>query len=166
MTINKETISRLTCQLIFSLSIIFTSSLCFAGIYKWVDEQGNTHYGQQRPKGAPVQKMDVQMHAPRDASSYKQPGQKDPDADPENPEDPDAKNKATDAEKNKEPPESAAAKKNRLAACAQARKKLTTMQNAGRVRSRDKDGNIKYLSEEQKSAQMKTTRDLIAKRCK
>lgn len=166
MTIYKEALNKLTFLLISGLSIIFASSFCYAGIYKWVDDQGNTHYSQQKPANAPVLKMDVNMHAPRDASSYKRPGANDPEADPENPDDPEAKNKAAEAEKPKEPAETAAQKKQRLAACAQARKSLATMQNSGRVRSKDKDGNISYLSDEQKSAQIKTKRDLIAKRCK
>lgn len=173
MTINKKTPLRLITQLIIGLSVVFSSSLCFAGIYKWVDEQGNTHYGQQRPSNTSVKKMDVQMHAPGDDSSYKRPGQKDPEDDPDNPKDPDAPDeeaKKADEKKAEKPPEkpaeSAAEKKNRLAACAQARKSLATMQAAGRVRSKDKDGNINYLSDEQKNSRMKTTRDLIAKRCK
>lgn len=173
MKININTPLKLISQLIIGLSVVFSSSLCFAGIYKWVDEQGKTHYGQQRPSNTSVEKMDVQMHAPNDDSSYNRPGQKKTDEDPENPDDPntpDSEDKEADEKKAEKPPEkppeSAAAKKQRLAACAQARKTLATMQAAGRVRSKDKDGNINYLSDKQKNSRIKTTRDLITKRCK
>ena len=145
-------------QLLLSTAIMLFSGVSIAAIYKWVDEQGNVHYGQQRPADTSVEKMNVQMHAPRDASSYKKPGQKDAEENTDE--------AASNENKPEKAAESAADKKHRMAACAQARKKLSTMQAAGRVRGKDKDGNITYLSDEQKNAQMKSTRDLIAKHCK
>lgn len=160
MTRNNETSNRLAIQLAFGLSIILSSSLCFAGIYKWTDEQGNVHYGQEKPMNKSAEKMNVQMHAPRDASSYKRPGAKDDSKTPE------TEKKDETAEKQKKAPETAAEKKRRLAACAQARKNLATMKSSGRVRSKDKDGNTSYLSDEQKQARMKSTQDLVTKHCK
>jgi len=160
MTIYNETLIKQTFRLTFGLVIIFSSSLCMAGIYKWVDEQGNVHYGQQKPVDKSVKKMDVQMHAPRDTSSYNRPGNKTGE---EGAEDPNAEQAEEKPEKK---PETAAEKKRRLAACAQARKNLATMQASGQIRSKDKDGNVGYLSEPEKQARIKSTRDLVSKHCK
>ena len=159
-----ETLIKQTFRLALGLSFILSSSLCLAGVYKWVDEQGNVHYGQQKPIDQSVKKMDVQMHAPRDTSSYKRAGSKNEEG-VEGEQDPEAKNKETE-EKPKKKPETAAEKKRRLAACAQARKNLATMQSSGQIRSKDKDGNVGYLSDEQKQARIKSTRDLVSKHCK
>lgn len=161
MTLYNETLIKQTFRLAFGLAILFSSSLCMAGVYKWVDDQGNVHYGQQKPIDQSVKKMDVQMHAPRDTSSYNRAGSKNEEGEV----DPDAKDKETEEEPKKKP-ETAAEKKRRLAACAQARNNLATMQASGQIRSKDKDGNVGYLSEPQKQARIKSTRDLVSKHCK
>ena len=147
---------------LFFLATIFISNYCYSGVYKWVDDQGNIHYGQQRPGNIQAERMNLQNYAPEDTSSYKRPGSK---ADAENNNAPadDNKNKTSDTEKK---PESKADKKRRMAACAQAKKGLSNMQSSGRVRSKGKDGSINYLSEKQKAAKMKQSRDLISKHCK
>lgn len=137
-----------------------SSGIC--NIYKWVDDQGNVHYGQQQPANATSEKMDIQRHAPQDTSTYKRPSlnKQDPQAEEKN---------ADEAEANdeeKKQPKTAAEKKKHNEACAQARQQLSTMQSIGRIRSKDKDGNISYLSQPQKEARMKQLRDLISRQCK
>lgn len=164
MMINREIMSKLTSRLTLLSILIFNSSTSLAGIYKWVDEEGNVHYGQQRPANSPSEKMQVQQHAPRDVSSYNRPGSKQTSEQTDKTGDTEEKpDETTEPEKK---PETAAEKKRRLAACAQARKGLTTMESIGRVRSKDKDGNTAYLSQKQKEAKMKQSRDLISKHCK
>lgn len=176
MLINKQTnSSSLITQIHLSsdlrlalpgMLIVMLLALCNtsqAGIYKWVDENGKVHYGQQRPTDAAAEKMQVDQYAPQDKSSYKRPGL-DKDA------------KGTDSNEQNQTPEtegkdtpkteSAAEKKRRKAACAQARQQLTQMAAKGRVRSKDKDGNLVYMSQEQKEARMKKMRDAIKKSCK
>jgi len=140
---------------------LFISNYCYAGIYKWVDEQGNVHYGQQRPADSQSERLNIQHHAPSDVSSYKRPGSKEEnkDGNTEN------KDKAADANEEKKP-ETAEEKKRRLNACSQAKKNLSTMESIGRIKSKDKDGNASYLSQQQKEAKMKQSRDLISKHCK
>jgi hypothetical protein len=79
----------------------------------------------------------------------------------------DDENKPADepAAQEEKKPETRAEKKQRLEACARARKSLTTMKSVGRIRSKDADGNYTYLSQQQKEAQMKQARDLIKKLC-
>jgi len=150
---------------LFFLAIIFISNYCYSGVYKWVDEQGNVHYSQQRPSNVQAERMNVQNYAPEDTSSYKRPGSK-TDAEDNKAQTADDKNKTSDTETPEKKPESKADKKRRLAACAQARKNLATMQSVGRIRSKDKDGNASYISQQQKEAKMQQSRDLISKYCK
>lgn len=128
-----------------------------AEIYKWVDAEGNVHYAQQRPNDADAEKLDIQQeptttfrsgtNKPVKAEETAQDGKQQP---------------AVEEEKKAETP---AEKKQRLAACAKARKALTTMKSIGRIRSKDADGNYSYLSQQQKEAKMKQARDLIKKYC-
>ncbi len=132
-----------------------------ANIYKWVDEQGNVHYSQQKPNNTASEKMKVQNRTPQSSSSYNRPGTDSEKNNTGDKQPPDDKKQGKDKK-----PETAAEKKRRMAACEQARKQLTTMQSIGRIRSRDKDGNTTYMSQEQKEQRMKKIRESISKTCK
>jgi len=135
-----------------------------AGIYKWVDEAGVVHYGQQRPNNTASKSMNVQLKAPVDTSTYSRSSNKlNNTGKPAN----NTANKAPgDNTEPKKKKETKAEKKRRLAACVDARNNLATMQSIGRIRSKDKDGNTSYLSQKQKEEKMKKTQDLINKHCK
>lgn len=132
-----------------------------AEIYKWVDAEGNVHYAQQRPSDANAEKLDIQQEPTTtfgtgkkqavESEAAAQDGEQKPTEEP-----------AAKEEKKVETP---AEKKQRLEACANARKSLATMESIGRIRSKDAEGNYSYLSQQQKEAQMKQARDLIKKTC-
>ncbi|VAW60658.1 hypothetical protein MNBD_GAMMA10-2905 [hydrothermal vent metagenome] len=150
------------------LSALLCSTLSYAGIYKWTDEQGNVHYGEQRPTTSKAEKIDVQRYAPEDTSTYSRPGTEGGD---KNATGKPAANQSADPQKDagkeaEKKPETRAEKKKRLEACAKTRKSLKTMEEIGRVRVRDKDGNTSYLSQPQKEERMKKSRDMLAKHCK
>ncbi len=158
MTLRSSWQSSLLCLL------LSYSAQGMGSIYKWVDENGNVHYGSQRPAESSAEKMSVDMHAPQDTSTYNRPGQKDKTAPADGAEGETAeKEKAEDEEKK---PMTAAEKKKLQAACQQARKQLATMQAKGQIRVRDKDGSTSYLSQEQKDSRIKQLRDAVAKKCK
>ena len=168
MILNKVSLKQSFYQFTFISLLTLSSTLSFAGVYKWVDAQGNIHYGQQRPAGTQSESMDVQMHAPVSASTYQKTGSE--KSDEQTGEQTDEKQDGTQpkpeiAEKTVEKKETAAEKKRRLSACAKARKSSATMSSQGRVRSKDKDGNINYLSQQQKEAKIKQYKSLIAKHC-
>jgi len=166
MIINRAMLSQSIRQIALFSTLAISSGICFAGIYKWVDAEGNVHYGQQRPADAASERMEVQQHAPQDVSTYNRPGtNKAEDPAKDAPTDGTEKKPeaAAEPEKKKETP---AEKKRRLAACAQARKNLATMQSVGRIRSKDKEGNTTYLSQQQKEARIKQAKELISKHCK
>jgi len=157
-------------KLVFGILLMLSSQPGFSGIYKWVDEAGNVHYGQERPNDAAAEKMNVEKHAPRDTSSYKRPSlnkdKKEGEGEANGEAGADADNKTPEAKAAEKKPESKADKKRRLAACAKARKNLATMKSRGRIQSRDKDGNTSYLSQKQKESKMKQQSDLVSKHCK
>ncbi len=150
-------------QILFFSLLTLLSTTSLAAIYKWVDAEGNVHYGQQRPANASAERMRVPEHAPVDTSTYKRPGF--------NSGTNTSSTNTKEAEKNtaeedEEVKETKAEKKQRLANCKQIRDNLAIMESRGRIRSKDKDGNTTYLSEEEKQARMKKSRDTLAKSCK
>lgn len=161
MNISKYLFSKKTtllCTLILPLLFIAKSN---AEIYKWVDAEGNVHYGQQRPSDANAEKLDIQQEPTTTFHS----GKKDPVKPDASAQDGEKKPEEDETTVEKEKPETPAEKKQRLEACAKARKSLATMESIGRIRSKDAEGNYTYLSQQQKEAQMKQARDLIKKTC-
>ena len=159
MATNQQNIRVFAQLIIFFSTFILSSTMSYAGIYKWVDEQGNVHYGQQRPTNTTSEKMNVQRYAPNDKSTYNRPGSQKDSKDT-------AKSSPADTAKPQKKPETRAEKKRRLAACEQARKSLQTMESVGRIRARDKDGNTTFLSQQQKEERMKQSREMLSKHCK
>jgi len=165
MNISKHSFSPVKLNNPFSkvllfLAIFSISNYCYSGIYKWVDEEGNIHYGQQRPASVQAEQMRVQSYAPEDTSSYKRPALNSGDKGNTD------KSANGDTETPEKKPETKAEKKQRMAACAQARKNLATMQSIGRIRSKDKDGNASFITQKQKEEKIQQSRDLINKHCK
>lgn len=166
MNISKALSSGYIIKNLAFLLIIFFSTQAAAAVYKWVDAEGNVHYGQQRPSDAQSEKMDVERYAPDSSSTYKRPGSKTENTGNEqNAEDKPA-DASKDPDKDAKKPETLEEKKRRLAACASARKNLATMQSIGRIRSKDESGNLTYMSQEQKEAKMKQLRDMVKQHCK
>ena len=158
--------------------LLFTSFNLHAAIYKWVDEQGNTHYSQNKPASATkTERIKVSSERPEDTSSYKKPSLNKPEeADPaaEGEETADS-TPQTEEEKQKQAEQEAAkkaaeekpkiSKKKKKAGCESARRNLSTMQSRGQIRTKDKDGNYRYMSDAEKQARIKRTQDIIKKNC-
>lgn len=138
--------------------LIATPFISSAAIYKWVDEEGNVNYSQEKPKETKSERMKVDTAPSIDRSTYKKPSTKTKEQTTEKTS-PDTK----DAEKDKKKGKSA---KNNDSGCKAAKANLNTMRNSGRVRQKDKDGNVSYMSDEQKQARMKQEMDYIKNNCK
>ncbi len=144
----------------FILPLLFITA-SHAEIYKWVDAEGNVHYGQQRPRDADAERLDIQQEPTTTFRS----GTKEPVKTEETAQDGEQQPAEEPAAQEEKKVETPAEKKQRLAACARAKKSLATMESIGRIRSKDAEGNYTYLSQQQKEAQMKPARDLIKKYC-
>lgn len=161
MNIRKHLFSiKYTVLGMFILPLLFIAE-CNAEIYKWVDAEGNVHYAQQRPRDADAERLDIQQEPSTTFRSGTKESVKPEETVQDGKQQP-AEEPAAQEETKVETP---AEKKQRLAACARARKSLATMESIGRIRSKDAEGNYTYLSQQQKEAQMKQARDLIKKYC-
>ncbi|MFT5218535.1 MAG: hypothetical protein ACI9LO_001056 [Planctomycetota bacterium] len=122
------------------LTIIVSTSLQAGAILKWVDEDGNTHYGDAPPTKTKSEKINVQSAPtnlgkalPRlstEASGEEEPASTD-----------DSK---TDDENNAEVPEDQA-----ILACDKAREDLSVIKKSSRIKLRLADGTSRYLSSEE-----------------
>lgn len=139
-----------------SLILFLFPVLAGAAIYKWTDADGKVHYSQQKPASTESKRMHVDMHPPTDTSSYKKPSLKKDKGD---------KKPADQAKGNdqKKPPELTA--EQRKQRCERAQKVMQTLTSRGRVRERDKDGNIRYMTDEEKNNSIKQQQKNIEKYC-
>ncbi|MDH5472741.1 MAG: DUF4124 domain-containing protein [Gammaproteobacteria bacterium] len=133
----------------------------YTSVYKWIDEDGKVHYSQSKPgNNIEVERLRIKGAKPDYATS---------DAKPED----EMKNKPSDDTKKAEQPvaqpaqeENKLSPKEAKAACQSARTKLAQLQSSGQVRQRDAKGNISYLSDEQKQAEIAKAQKIIKKLCK
>lgn len=150
-----------------SRALMLTSALALAlivppadagNIYKWVDEQGNIHYGGERPATAPAERLRVSTE-----KTGTVPGQS-----------------ALAAEQKKIDEEAKAIKEQGIPAqppvpamprnevrqrCQQARKDLARIQARGQMRIRDEKGNITYATDEAKQARIAAAKKAIREYC-
>ena len=114
-------------KVLLFLSVLFSASLSAGGIHKWVDSEGNTHYGDAPPVSTTTKQVRVQG-VPSD------PGK----ALPRLANDPQAKTDGSEV-----PTDQAAI------ACQQAREDLAVITNSGRIQLKLADGSLRYMSTEE-----------------
>lgn len=144
-------------KLITAITLCILASPSFSAMYKWTDEQGNTHYGEQPPN---YQKAQNIAPPPPAASSSKGSSER-------------MKALRTgilkqteDGEKAKiEAQQKASEDKEMKAYCAQLRKRIKDLQSSTRVSQQDQDGNVNYLDTTQIQKQIKETQQRLAKDC-
>ena len=145
--------------IILSLFISLIPISSYAAVYKWTDDDGNVHYSQTKPTNAQSKRMKMAPPPQQDQSTYKRPslGKKDGADNQDNEQTSGDSGNQSDKKKsaNKQDP-----------GCKSARSTLKTLLSSGRVRQRDKDGNLSYMSDEQKNQRIKHEQDFIAKNCK
>ena len=142
-----------------------------AAIYKWVDEEGNVHYSQEKPTGATnTERMNISGYKPEDTSTYKKPSlnkkeEGKPDEQAKEGEENQQQDPQAAAPKEEDPMKKMDPKKKKQG-CESAKNNLATMQARGQIRTRDADGNLRYLTEAEKQARIKKSQDIIKKHCK
>jgi hypothetical protein len=130
---------------------------CYAAIYKWVDEDGKVHYSETRPAEHQSKKMHVPMRTPENTSTYKRPSLKtDKDAE--------AKDGAA-GEDTKQAADSGMSSEEKAKICDRARAVLQTLTAGDRVRQKDQEGNITYMTEEEKQKRITSEKGKISKYC-
>ena len=142
------------------ITVMSTPLAVTAGIYKWTDEQGNVHYGSQRPEDATAERMKIESDKP---PATEKNAAKDTGKEPK---------KEGEAEKKPEavPPKAAVepkiSKKEKQRLCQQARGDMQTIEARGRVREMDESGNTRYLTDQERTKRLSATRADVNKYCK
>lgn len=147
----------LTSMLILPLSVT-------AGIYKWVDEEGNVHYGSQRPENLSAEKLKIDV--PK-KSTETDPAKDENPEDGENPENEQTEEEKTEeATKPEEPeePKMSRAEKKRL--CSSARKRVAKIESRGRLKTTDDKGNVRFLSDTERNDRLKQARGDVKNYCR
>jgi len=127
-------------------------------IYKWVDQDGITHYDEQPPVNREYTTVKTYGNTPGSAKVANAPSEVQPEKQSG------ADQKGLNIERNKKISEENA----RVAAenCKNAQGNLKTMEENPRVRILDENGEYRYLTEEEKQSQMKQAKDDIQQNCK
>jgi hypothetical protein len=164
-----HTLTRSAQAVAFFTTLIAIAFLSFAPldasagpIYKWVDKDGTVTFGSRPPESTPAQRVNVDTYVPpaQPATDEKTNG-KEADKTGKNSKE---KDKKTVKAKQPAKPEISAAEKLRL--CNQARQDLAALQAHGQIRQKDANGNVSYMSEQQKQSRINADRRDIQKYCR
>ena len=130
--------------ILLTAMIIFASSAS-AGLYKWVDDEGNAHYSQKRPLDQQYERLKAPAPAPEDSKAlYQSTEQKNS---PNN-------TVAAEAAKNE---------KIRATNCTNAKKNLSSY--TVYRRHRDKDGNVTYIDDKERAKKIEEAKQAINDFC-
>lgn len=136
----------------------FATTVVAGDVYKWVDEDGNVHFG-DRPNGA-RQAERMEVHAPGPAD------------------DPEAGSRAAQrdkllrvweqerSERKEQAAKALAEKKERERRCAEAKKRLFEYEHAGYIYDLDEQGNRHVLSDAGHQQVRQEARQLVAEWCR
>jgi len=147
------------CRAILAAAILagclWADAVAAGGLYKWVDQDGHTHYSEFAPPGQSAEQLKppppVDTGAAVDALKAQQEAlQKQNEA---------ADKAAQEAAKKKA---EMAQKKQR---CDAAHRELDRLQNAQRIYTTDKDNNRVRLGEDERQARIKSTEKVIQQSC-
>lgn len=136
---------------ILSTALFFSSMLSAGNVYKWTDADGVTHYGDKKP--ANYQAESIRMRSRADATTEQKTEEE--------------KEKTKTSTTKSEPkspslsPEIVAEMKK---SCEEARKNLQVIAENARIRM-EVEGEIRYLSPEEISAQKSRLEDIVKKTC-
>lgn len=135
--------------------LLALSATASAQVYKWVDAQGNTHFGAQPPEGQDATKINTSAAQPKAAAPA--PATAAPLPSPTE----DPAQKAIDEKVKKEVAESEA---QRAKYCEVTRTNLAQLQNNPRVKT-EVNGEMRRLTEEERQSQIAENQKGIAENC-
>ena len=139
----------LACSVLLALSTTANAGQ----IYKWVDAQGNVHFGSQPPEGQAAAEVNPNISQPK--LTEEAPVQSTDDS-------AESEQKAIDEKVKKEV---AVQEAERKKYCETVRTNLSQLENNPRVRVED-DGELRRLTEEERQAKIAENKKLIAENCK
>jgi len=161
---------RFLCTLIIIASGCLGLSAHGGKIYKWVDQQGVTHYSEQAPTDKKTETVRINPHQAESESP--QPLSMEAEAETQQPQLPGEADLSqqqlpTEQQKTEEQKRVQQQKTVQQQNCATAQQKLRALKNAGRVRQLDADsGEYIYLPDEVKLAQIQQMSDYLRDKCR
>lgn len=141
------------------LIMLHTSS--FAGIYKWVDENGQVHYG-EKPVGSEAEEVTIRQNTTTKPRINK----KDEEGTGEDGKESSTTEGNEDTEKAPEPKEVEISKKEKRQLCNEARSDVAAINSRGRLREISATGEYTYLSDSQKQQRLSAAKKKMSKYCR
>jgi len=129
--------------LLFTTMMILAST-AFAGLYKWVDDEGNVHYSQKPPENKPYKTIKAPPPAPQTSKPVE------------------FSEEESDIEKTIKA-ETAKNQKLREENCAIGKNNLKSYQTFRRIRS--KDGSVRVIDDKERKEQIESAKQLIRDFC-
>lgn len=136
--------------------LLALSATASAQVYKWVDAQGNTHFGAQPPEGQDATQINPNISQPKPAASPTPAAVKPQAGSAEDP-----AQKAIDDKVKKEVAENEA---QRVKYCEITRTNLAQLQNNPRIKS-EVNGEMRRLTEEERQSKIAENQKGIAENC-
>lgn len=139
------------------LAIALTTSVHASEVFKWVDDDGVTHYGERAPKDKDYSMIKTYGEVPSGAEEAKQRLEQQR-----------TDKKAGDKKKIDYAEQKKAADQQamiRAENCKGAQNNLKTIQENARVRLLGEDGEFRYLSEEERQNQINNAKEMITANC-
>jgi hypothetical protein len=128
-----------------------------AQVYKWVDEKGATHYGEQVPQGKKAQAVEQRLANPAPApGKAAAPNWKEQELE--------FRRRRIESEQTEARDKQRESSRNQ--ACNQARDQLAQMKAARRLYRLDEKGERVFQSDEQRNASVARQEQLVAERCR
>jgi hypothetical protein len=145
--------------LIFCIFFL-SANLAHSAIYQWVDEQGNTHYGQQQPRDKSIASQKIEVRTLQPAENQ-QPQKSIQDSANEIAKSNAARKTANDAKQ-----QSAEESRQLQTRCETSKKNLAELDYGGNRLYKDAEGNYSRFSAEDKSKQREQLNAFINENCR
>lgn len=136
-------------------ALLLVSSMSQAGVYRWKDSHGVTHYSQTPPRVEAYQTIKGPPPPPQGSSTAASP----PQSDSGQSQPPQARQQARAEQAPKLSPAQ------RQQKCTYEQKRLASLQRRPQVLLQYPDGHVKRLSEEERQAEITNTQNRIGKYC-
>ena len=155
----RDQLAKLSCSLLSIplLAIALAASVQASEVFKWVNEEGVTSYGEHAPTDKDYSMIKTYGEVPSDAEEAKQRLEQQR-ADKKM-----ADEKDLDYAEQKKIADQQA--KVRAENCKGAQNNLKTIQENARVRLLGEDGEFRYLSDEERQQQIDTAKEMISANC-
>ena len=157
---NKKTLFTFTLSALLFLS--FQSPL-YSAVYKWLDEDGQIHYGDQ-PQQLNAEKINIctnETTKHRQINNTDKQADKKPEADK-----PGNESGEKTGEQAEQPEQVAIPKKEKRRLCNEAKSDIAAISSRGRVRERNARGEYSFLSEKQRQQRLAAARKKQREYCR